>query len=99
MRQVLIALGFMALLGGCAQFPQLDAAISAEARRAEYPELIPAQGLLDRRETGRITAETGPDLLARADRLRARARILRRITVVDEATRIRLRDRLRRLGG
>lgn len=99
MRQMAIALGLLVFVAGCAQFPQLDAVVSEEAKRADYPELIPAQGLLERRQEGRITADTGPALLARADRLRARARLLRQITEVNDATRIRLRDRLRRLGG
>ena len=38
-------------------------------------------------------------LLARAERLQARARILRGITAVNDETRLRIADRLRRLGG
>jgi len=87
------------LLAGCASFPELDTVVSEEAKRAAYPSLIPAKGLLDRREQGQLTATSGAQLLARADRLRARARIIRNITAVDEATRLRIAGRLRRLGG
>ncbi len=61
-----------ALLAGCAEFPQLDAAISPEARRAPFPTLVPLNEVLDRRGDARLTgAEAGP-LKARADRLKAR---------------------------
>ncbi|MCG6902605.1 MAG: hypothetical protein LJE68_07980 [Rhodobacter sp.] len=88
-----------ALLAGCTSFPQLDSATSLEAKRAPYPKLIPAEGLLAKRGEGRLTPESGEALLARAARLRARAAILRRIQAVDEETRLRIAGRLRQLGG
>lgn len=88
-----------ALLAGCTDFPQLDAVVTDEARRADYPALIPAEGLLARRELGRLAEADGSLLMARAERLRARAAILRRIEAVDEETRLRISGRLRRLGG
>jgi len=99
MRQFLTICALAVLLGGCATFPELDAVVSTEAKRAEYPNLIPAAGLLARRDQGRLDTTSGEALLSRADRLRARARIIRAITVVDEATRLRIAGRLRRLGG
>lgn len=111
-----------AALAACASFPQLDAAISPEARRAPYPELVPSERLLARRDEGRLTEADGAALQSRAEGLRARAgrlpgqaasaagiearyrnlqaraRLLRGQSV-DDDTRLRLRDRLRRLGG
>jgi hypothetical protein len=89
---------FLVLLVGCTAFPQLDAVISEQAKRAEYPVLIPTGGLLAKRDDGQVTEETGQRLLARAANLRRRAALLRGAPI-DEETRIRLRDRLRRLGG
>jgi len=97
-RGAVLALGVVLALAGCAPFPQLDAAISDAARQADYPVLIPAEGLLARRGDGRLTAETGADLLRRANNLRARAALLRRASIDDEPRR-RLTPRLRRLGG
>lgn len=99
MRSAVCALVFLTFLGACTDFPQLDAAVSEDAKNAAYPNLVPADTLLEKRQGGRITPQTGPDLIARADRLRARASLIRGIETVDEATRIRLRDRLRALGG
>lgn len=87
-----------ALLSACTDFPQLDAAISAEARRADYPALVPANDLLGKRSDGTITEATGLALQARATNLQARARLLRG-QPIDEETRLLLRARLRRLGG
>jgi hypothetical protein len=61
-----------ALLAGCAEFPQLDAAISPEARRAPFPTLVPLPEVLDRRADARLTGEEAGPLEARAGRLRAR---------------------------
>ncbi|MDJ0630027.1 MAG: hypothetical protein QNJ44_17345 [Rhodobacter sp.] len=94
----LIALIAALTLPACATFPDLDAAISPEARRAEYPELIPAEGLLGRRSDGRVTEQDAEILMARAANLRARAALLRGAPI-DEETRLRLAARLRRLGG
>jgi len=99
LRLSMILAAFPALiLAGCAQFPDLDAAISAEARRAGYPALIPAEGLLARRGDVRLTEETGRILMQRAANLRARAAILRRISIDDDSRR-RVAGRLHRLGG
>lgn len=99
MQQCLTLCFCTVLLAGCANFPELDAVVSEEAKRADYPSLIPAKGLLDLRDQGQLDASSGEQLLSRADRLRARANIIRNITAVDEATRLRIAGRLRRLGG
>ncbi len=98
MRMPLLALTLAALLAGCADFPQLDAEISPEARRAGYPDLVPVSDVLDRRKLARTTGREAGVLSARAANLRARAAMLRGIAV-DEATRLRLAPRLLRLGG
>ena len=88
-----------ALFAGCTQFPELDAAVSEEAKAADYLDLVPSEQLLNRQHESRLSATTGNSLLARAERLQARARILRSITAVNDETRLRIADRLRRLGG
>jgi len=95
---VVLSLAAALLIAGCASFPELDAAISPEARQAGYPTLVPVGGVLARRDAARIAPETEAALLARAANLRARARLLRGV-VVEEETRLRLAARLRRLGG
>ncbi len=97
-RSICIFLAVATLAAGCATFPELDAAVSPEARRAAYPVLIPTQPVLDRRADVRVTPETGEALERRAANLRARARLLRG-SVVDDDTRRRLSNRLRALGG
>lgn len=99
MRQVLRVSVLAAALAGCTTFPQVDAVVSDAARRADYPTLVPIEGLLAERTGGRLTASDGETLLARAERLQARARILRNVTTIDEDTRLRIAGRLRRLGG
>lgn len=85
-------------LAGCAEFPELDAAITPEARRAAYPELVPIGEVLDRRKLARTTGREAGMLEARAENLRRRAAMLRGITI-DEETRLRLSPGLDRLGG
>ncbi len=86
-------------LSGCASFPELDAAVTDTAKKADYPSLIPAESLLNRRNEGRLDETDGAALLARAAHLRARGRILRNLATIDDATRQRIAARLRRLGG
>lgn len=97
MRLILIFTVTMGLTA-CADFPDLDAAISDDARNADYPALVPAEGILARGEAGTLTESSGPALQARAANLRARAALLRGIAI-DEETRLRLAVRLKRLGG
>jgi len=86
------------LLAACTTFPELDALVSEQAKRADYPQLAPAEDLLGKRTDGRVTKATGPALQARAANLQARARLLRG-QPIDDDTRLRLQGRLRRLGG
>jgi len=99
MQRVLYTLVFAVLFTGCTQFPELDAAVSEEAKNADYLDLVPSEQLLNRKHDSRLSEATGDALLARAERLKARARILRNITAVNDETRLRIADRLRRLGG
>lgn len=76
-------------LSGCGDIPALDQAISPAAERADYPALIPLEGIM-----GTPDDQTaGPDLEASLDRrlaaLRARAAALRG-PVIDEAGKARL---------
>lgn len=99
MRQFIGLFALVTALAGCTDFPQLDAAVTDKARAAAYPELVPTEGLLAKRGNNRVSETTGPELLARAQRLQARARLLRGIEVVNDETRRRLAGPLRRLGG
>lgn len=85
-RPALLAAAMFAALSGCAQFPEVEAALSPEAERAAYPALLPIDDILARSAEGGIA---GPDLAAaleiRAARLRARAAALR-APVIDAAT-------------
>ncbi len=98
MRFLIVTLGLAAVLSGCTRFPELDAAITPEARRADYPVLVPIGEVLERRELARSTGREGENVAARAAALRARARLLRGIAVSDD-TRLRLTPRLESLGG
>lgn len=76
------------LLVGCVPFPQLNDAISPEARRASYPVLQPVDELLARAAypADQDSAAAIAALQARADLLKARARILRQTDVIDSAS-------------
>ncbi|WP_343079682.1 hypothetical protein [Ostreiculturibacter nitratireducens] len=91
-RPALLASALVAVLSGCAQFPEVEAAMSPEAARADYPALMPIDDVLARAAEDGIA---GPDLEAslqeRAARLRARAAALR-APVVDAETGARLRS-------
>lgn len=95
--RVLLLAGFL-VATGCTQFPDLDAAISPEARRAGYPQLVPVSDLLSRRNAARTTGNEADILRARAAALRARAALLRG-AVINDDTRLRLGPRLDALGG
>lgn len=81
-------------LPGCTRFPELDSAITAEARDAGYPELLPTATLAamaaePAREPDDQVARD-PDE-ARAARLRARAARLRG-AVIDADTQSRMKE-------
>lgn len=71
-------------LAACADFPELDATITPEMRRADYPRLATISQLRDIPEP-RITEATQPRLSARIAALRARASRLRGAVVGPEA--------------
>ena len=83
-----LALGLMA---GCTQFPELDAKVGEQDRTATYPDLIPVDEITSGIPPAAITPETGEDLDARTDALRARADRLRG-DVIDEDTRRRMQS-------
>lgn len=86
-------------LGACVRVPDLEGAVSEAARNADFPNLVPADTITDRRADTRLRPADGPALLARAERLRQRGEILRGLPVVDEAARLRFAQTLKRLGG
>lgn len=78
------------VLTACARFPELDATVDPSAEGADFPPLIPIEGLL---ETPTSSDADGPDpsadVAARVANLRARAARLRG-QIVDPATRARM---------
>lgn len=87
-------LGFAVVfgLGSCTGFPDLDDAISENAKRSNYPTLQPIESLLAAAPQD-LSLEEGDRLDAmgaRAERLARKASILRR-PVLGAATRRRLR--------
>lgn len=85
----LIALFCAASLSACAEFPELDAQITSEMRRADYPSLISTQSLQGP-PAPLITPQSQGALSARVAALKARAARLRG-SVVSPATKRRLR--------
>ncbi|MCZ7676079.1 MAG: hypothetical protein M5U35_09685 [Roseovarius sp.] len=93
------------LVAGCASFPQVDAAVSADALEPGYPALMPV-GDLRAAAAARapspgattLLADAGaggspaPEIDARAARLKARAARLRDEAVIDAAARERLSE-------
>lgn len=80
-----------AMLGGCTNVPELDAAVSDWAHDADYPKLIPLTGdLAAAPATGEEAEALQSQLESRAARLQARARSLQGL-VVDDAARARMR--------
>lgn len=64
-------------LGGCTQFPELDAAASPTALAGDWPPLQPLPPLLALGETGTVTETTTAEIAARGAALRQRAAALR----------------------
>lgn len=78
MRKRLCILVLGPLLAACTTFPDLDKALSDDARAADYPRLVPLPPLLEDADATRVDAKQIEDnLTARIDRLRARAARLR----------------------
>lgn len=89
----------LAVLTGCAPFPQLDAAISTEAKESAYPGLEPVDELLTRSAP---TTDADPSaeieaLLNRAKLLKARAKILRQTEIITAETQAEMKSAYSRL--
>ncbi len=82
-------------LGGCADFPDLGAAVSSRAQNAPYPRILPLDQLLAAAPPHMSDSGLGP-LPGRLARLRHQARILRSRPVIDRASRARLQAALAR---
>ncbi len=80
--------GAVLALAACAQFPQVDA-LPALGPDAAPPALLPLDGLLAQAEGPAVAEAAGAALLARAERLKARARLMRG-PVLEPETRARL---------
>ncbi len=95
-RLFLVTIAGFGLLAACAEFPELDRAISPAARRAGYPVLVPVEPILFAAFDGQrgTPAETAW-LARRAAGLRARADGLRG-PVIDAASRARMAAAVRR---
>ncbi len=85
-RTLVLSLG---ILAACSEFPSLDDKVSAAARAAPYPRLLPIQTLLARPAPPRLTETAVATLEARAARLRRKAAALRG-PVIDTSDRQRL---------
>ncbi|MBE0452263.1 hypothetical protein [Roseovarius autotrophicus] len=82
------ALTCLSLLGACADpYPRSD--LTESDRAATYPALLPVEDVRATVPAPRITPETGSELDARAERLRARA-VRLRAPVIDAATHDRM---------
>lgn len=93
MRPCLIPI-LAAALAACSQFPELDASVSDQTRRAPYPDLVPLDTLTARIGEYRITSDMSDATLARAANLKSQTG--RRGTssaVADPARVARLRAR------
>lgn len=88
-----------AVLVGCTDFPQLDSAISDQARQSGYPALEPVDALLARADDPAAddSAEAIDDLRNRARLLNARAQILRRTVLIDSDAQARMKAAFNRL--
>lgn len=83
-------------LAACDQAPDLGIDVSPALAGADYPALVPLDPLLATRTPVNDTTDaTTRSLQARVAALQSRARTLRARSVVDPATRARLRNGLR----
>lgn len=95
--RVLFVLVFLTgLLAGCINVPELDDAISEDARDNAYPKLIELDGKLAAANKGKKAARAASkNLASRARSLKRRAKRLRG-PVVDKRTRRRMAAALQR---
>ncbi len=91
MRQTyILPFGVLVALGACNEFPELDESVDSAARDAVYPDLVPIETITAGVAETQIEPETEEDLEERVDRLKARAKRLKRGSVVDKATQRRM---------
>ena len=55
----------LALMAGCAEFPELDRAIPASEQTGDYPALLPVEGLIAQAEDTNVPEGTDAALAAR----------------------------------
>lgn len=81
-------------LTACTQFPELDNTISPEVETSKFPALLPLETLMaEATPVVSDPVQTTQTLEARVTALKARARALQRHSIVDPATRARMRAR------
>lgn len=85
----LFCLAVMAMVAGCAEFPELDRSLNAAARAAPYPTLLSADQLAALAQPTPVA--TSNDLSARIATLDAKANRLRQ-SVLSNSEAARLRD-------
>lgn len=91
MKHALPLLTVLLLCAGCAQFPDLDNALSEDAKNQPYPTLKPLAPLLEEAANSALPRpQTQANLTSRVTGLRARAAGLQR-PVIDSTTRARMR--------
>ncbi|MBV1869092.1 MAG: hypothetical protein KUG69_14495 [Marinosulfonomonas sp.] len=86
------------ILGSCSDRPDLSGAVSEDARRAGYPQLVNLSGLLPADQQNLDGIDLAAQLSGRVAALRARAARLQR-TVVDPRSRRRMNAALARHNG
>ncbi|MDO6485546.1 hypothetical protein [Shimia thalassica] len=72
----LLTLTVLSFLAACAEFPDVDQAVSDSAKRAPFPDLIPVDDILIE-DAARLDEHSDDQLIARVDRLNRRANELR----------------------
>lgn len=85
----------LALFTACSPAPQIGQPLSNTARAADYPAILPLDGLLAQQNAAPDIPTLTAPLSGRAAALRARAASLR-ATIVDAETRTRMQDALAR---
>ena len=76
-------------LTACAEFPELDAALTSEMKAAGYPALAPTSELTASQAAPRLTETSASELTGRVASLRARASRLRG-SIVSNADKARM---------
>ncbi len=74
---LLLGLGCVLLVSGCADIPELEGRVSEAGLAAPAPKITPYDPILDAGEGAEVSDETTADLLARAAALKARAARIR----------------------